>query len=198
MSDTTTTLIGEPDSDCVFLDIYQGYVSCDYGVEPCSGDGVSTLYHAIPCDATNPTMAEWCTQFAAADHPLCVAPPTTTTIEVAVGPPPTLPPAGELPATGVAGVGGILLLALWIAGIGAVLHTGTRWTRRRDDRRKMVARLGTYQPTGWPCLAISRGFYKCTLPIGHDGVHQAWGSPDPLAGADDDELCATWADEVNR
>lgn len=112
--------------ECVMPDIYGWPVLCDQ-VEPCSGDGITTLWGVMECGPHNPTLAEFCSVYAG--HPSCPAPSTTTTITVEVGMPPTLPlpPANTLPATGG---GGLVLVAGTFVVLGALAVMAARYGRR--------------------------------------------------------------------
>lgn len=79
-----------------------GLTACD--VDPCSSDGVTTLYFVQPCTDGNPPLVEWCQTHQG--HPVCVG---------VVGTPP------ELPDTGLSNVGGAGLAAVVMLTLGWAL-----------------------------------------------------------------------------
>jgi len=109
--------VGPTPTTCTIPDPYWYPVLCDQ-VEPCSADGVTTLWGSIECGPHNPTLAEFCSIYAS--HPAC--PP----VVVEVGTPPTLPPA-DLPATGA--TGGALAFGLYFLVVGTIAVIGTRGGR---------------------------------------------------------------------
>ena len=95
-------------------------------LDPCSPDGVTTLFHIVPCGPSNPTMQVFCSDPANVataaqlyvDTDVCASyystgdTTATTVAVVAGGQPPALPSTGA--ASGTIAVSGSILIVLGV------------------------------------------------------------------------------------
>ncbi len=109
--------VGPTPTVCVMPDPYGHPVLC-IQTDPCSTDGVTTLWGVLGCGPHNPSMVEFCGFYVG--HPACLGvdqPPVT----VEVGTPPTLPATATLPATGGGSLAlfacGVVLLGAFVLGL---------------------------------------------------------------------------------